>query len=433
MRQTSTLRKVGLLVLVAAVVLGGLLWHDPSEVRASAVHVLDVAALAVQKVSSYERERAYSGLVETRRSGPLGFESAGRVLEIPVAPGTRVEAGAPLAVLDSAEVVAARQSLAARRDRAQAELEEMLAGHRPETIAAAQAGLRQRAAHLQIARMRVARQELLLAENRLGQQAIDEVRGEVTALEAQVEEAEQQLAELIAGVRLERINAQQATLRHLEAELTALDLRLQRCVVRAPWPGRVAELCVTEGAVLAPGQPVLCLVGDRDLRARIGVPPEVAAALEDGRLYRLEIGGRRVDGRLTARLPELDASTRLQALLFALDGQPGAVIGQSCRLLLSVRTDQPGIWLPVSALHRGERGLWSCLALVPLARVAQAAISAERSNPLYRLETRMLEVVALGEGEVFVQGQLVAGELVVASAPDRLAPGQVVRTQAALP
>jgi hypothetical protein len=91
--------------------------------------------------------------------------------------------------------------------------------------------------------------------------------------------------------------------------------------------------------------------------------------------------------------------------------------GDLVELALSEWIAEPGVWLPISALTQGSRGLWSAYALDATTDDAASA----------RLEVRPLEVIYQEGDRVFVRGALAAGEHLVAAGLHRVVPGQRVR------
>ena len=83
--------------------------------------------------------RIYTGVVTANRFSELGFERSGKLIRMLVNEGDRVNAGTSLAHLNTATLKAQERELLAERAQAIAQLKEMQAGHRAETIAAARA------------------------------------------------------------------------------------------------------------------------------------------------------------------------------------------------------------------------------------------------------------------------------------------------------
>jgi len=169
---------------------------------------------------------------------------------------------------------------------------------------------------------------------------------------------------------------------------------------------------VDEGAIIVPGQQVLRLVEQGAAEARIGIPTDMADALEPGTRYVFRSGARRLEGRLLALLPEVDDTTRTVTALFALDDTT-LPAGASVELALERAVAETGYWLPLTALSEAQRGLWAVYALVdgPEGTVT---------------ERRLVEVIHTERDRVFVQGTLRDGERIVATGTQRIVPGQVV-------
>ena len=98
------------------------------------------------------RSRAdYSGTVETREI-QIGSKIGGRVTEVGVEEGQQVKAGAPLVRFECDELKAQRVQAQAAVEQAQADVDKMVRGNRPEEIAQAEATARADKAALDEAR-----------------------------------------------------------------------------------------------------------------------------------------------------------------------------------------------------------------------------------------------------------------------------------------
>lgn len=409
-------------------VLGGgfLWWHDkpPTVSHAVAPRLLPVETMTVQASSAYLVPRAYLGMVMARRTSNLGFERTGKLVVVSVKEGDRIATGAPLARLDTAALLATRLDLVAQQAQAAARLAELRAGPRPESIAAARAQVAELRYELTLARSQNERRQQLSTRGLIAREEGETAATSVQTWQARLDAAERHLAELLAGTRREQVQAQEAVQAQLAARLQALDIDLDRSVLRAPFAGTVAARLLDEGTVLASGQPVLRLVDDTQVDVHIGIPPQVAARLPLASTHPVQVGQTTYTAQVIALLPALDESTRTVTAILTL---PPAVsgtlfLGQTARLQVEEVFDTPGYWLPTTALAKGERGLWSCLALVATGSGLQQAWHTER---------RPVEVLYTENQRVFVRGVLQAGERVVKSGVQRLVAGQQVRPMAA--
>jgi len=379
---------------------------------------LPVGTVAVNPVDAYEFRRSYTGTLVAGRSSDLSFERAGKLLTVKVDEGALVAAGAPLAVLDKRHLIAQRRQLEAERTQAAAILAELMAGPRQETIDAARAELRNLKAQLELRQLDYERAEKLLKSKAVSQAQFDEANFGVRSSAAQAEAVERKLAELLAGTRDERINAQQAAVDILDARLGDLSIDIEDSILLAPFDGTVAKRYVDEGTVVSPASPIVRLVEDQRLEAWIGLPVHRAARLEAGQSHEVMVGDRSYPAVIAAVVPELDPVTRTQTMILSLPTDPTSrlVPGQVVRLETAETVDTHGYWLPTTALARGARGLWSCFAIV------------SDETGIERVERRDLELLHTESKRALVRGTLQPGDRIVAGGTHRLVPGQQARS-----
>lgn len=388
---------------------------------AASLVVLPVETVAVESVDRVSMERYYSGRIEARRSSDLAFESSTRIASILASEGARVSRGQPLARLDTRRLQLQIDQAQAQLQQAQARLDELRAGPRAETIAAARARTDESRQQLELARIQTKRRQELLARQAISQDEFDQLDYRTRSAEAAYNSSAAQLKELETGTRREQVAAQEAIVAELESRLGALHLDLDKATLKAPFAGVVSERFLDEGVVVAPGQAVLRLVESSRPEARIGVPAAVTADLKIGQELTVESLGAEYVGRVTGVLPELESATRTATVVLAVEPGPEASLipGQVARLSLASDEKVSGFWLPVGSLTPGVRGLWSCLALAPA--------EAEGSDA-FQLETRQVEVLH-NEGErVLVRGALQPGDRIVSGGANRVTAGQLVRS-----
>ncbi|MBC8121918.1 MAG: efflux RND transporter periplasmic adaptor subunit [Gemmatimonadaceae bacterium] len=398
-------------VIVGFSVSGSRESNTPPQVR-----ILPVETMQVQPVSSYSTLRTYTGEVTTRRSSELGFERSGELVSILVDEGDRVRAGAPLATLDVRNLEAERRELFAERAQLAAQLKELQAGPRTQTIAAARASVRDLGEQLELARAKRSRREMLLSEGAISREQLDEISFETGALAARLAASQSNLDELLAGTRDERVEAQRASVARLDARLANLEVNIDKSTLKAPFAGTISTRRVDEGTVISAGQAVLRVVEDGVQEARIGLPVQVA--VKPGSTQNIRIGPKTYTGRVTAQLPELSSPTRTVTVVVRLDGAPEISSGETARLELAETVPVSGYRLPTSALVPGVRGLWSAYVL---------AGGSKSTNGTYQVQRRDVEVLHTESEHVLVRGTLRPGERIVVSGAHRIVPGQQVR------
>ena len=414
-------RIIGGLLIVSLAGAGAVLSTRPEE-KSSAPEesALPVRTIEAMQVTSFVERRHYSGVLETRRSSVMGFERSGRIEELVVDEGDQIEVDQVLGRLDTRHLDVAERDLKAQRTAAFAKLSELKAGPRQETIRAARATVGELTALLRLQERSHTRTERLHRTGALTQQALDESTYGTQAATARVEAAVQQLRELEAGTRIERITAQEAVVAQLDAALAKVRLDRQDSVLTAPFAGRIAERFVDEGTVISIGAPVVRLLETSVLQARIGLPVAAAAQLTNGESVTLSVGGLPWQASVARVRPEVDLRTRTQLAVFELHNVDERVAqGQVVRFESAVVNDTTGFWLPSSSLTPSQRGLWSVNAVM-------------NSDGQEIIERRSVEILHTDGNQVLVRGTISDGDLIVAAGIQRVVPGQVVITQPTL-
>lgn len=303
----------------------------------------------------------FSGIVAAKRSSQLGFPAGGRIADLSVDLGDRVEKGQTLAVLDT------------RGLRAQ--------------LASANAMISEAEASYALAQSTVDRQISLLERGHVSTQRVDEAR-------AQADTA-------MARIRAARANAD------------ALRVQIDLARIQAPFDGTVTARMADEGAIAGPGQPVFELVETGRLEARIGLTAKLTKSLRIGAAYDLISDQGPVPATLRSVTGVIDANNRTVSVVFDITDPDSVAAGAVVRLQMEREIDEPGLWLPVSALSEADRGLWS----VYIAR---------REGSGWSAQPGIVEIVYQAGERVFVRGAIRDGDRVIMDGLQRITPGQPV-------
>lgn len=412
------------LIAFSIVVLAALLWAFSevaysTEITSSdeAQQGIPVNVIELKPVKSFARKRNYTGKVTAARTSELAFERSGKLIKIAVDEGDHVEVGMPLANLSTRHLDVMRRKLQAERAAAQAKLEEFLAGPRRQEIEVAEAEVRRLKAKHKNLDADHSRNQKLLKRNAISKSVFEASESDLQQQKAQLDAAISRLSELKEGTRKEQIAAQKAVVANLDASLADNQVDLDDTVLTAPFSGRISKRYADEGTVISPDMPLFKIVEDQKLEARIGVPVEMAKSLEHGMQKQVQLNGKSYESTLKAILPELDPVTRTQEVVLSLNAKAAQhlVPGQVIRIEIEEPVEMQGFWLPLSALARGERGLWS----------AYAVINGETKGELI-LEKRKIEILHTEGDRVLVRGTLKTGDQIVINGTHKLASNQRV-------
>jgi HlyD family secretion protein len=255
-----------------------------------------------------------SGEVVAARQAQMGFVLAGQVETVAVSLGDDVLAGDALVSLESSSLQAGVAQAEAALAAAQAQLDELQSGPRPEELAAAQAaydgalaqyhklqaGPSDEEKRIALAALRKAEAALVQAQAAYDEIAwIEEItempqslalqlatldyesahaqyelvtRGPVPedleASWASVESAKAQLDMLRAGATPEQLAIAQAAVTQAEAALDTARAALSQATLTAFFDGTVADLQVSPGQIVLPGQVVLTLADLTELQVQ---------------------------------------------------------------------------------------------------------------------------------------------------------------------
>jgi len=289
----------------------------------------------------------------------------GQIAALYVEEGTRVQAGQPIAALANPDRLHDRATTQAELDAARARLSVLRSGSRREEVerlgtvvsrkelevaqardpenerVRLQASVDQRAAELTYAQQNFARSTQLFRSGLIPkmtfehdqetvavqQKLLDQAKGELAvAMEAkgrdadlrqkELQEARSQLALAIAGPRPEEIQAGEADVRRLEAELAFLEDELRRATVYSPAEGVVVTPYLKNrlGQFVHRGE-LLCklAVASPQTRIEIAVPEKEAAEVAVGYPVAVKLNSYLARPTLTGRVaflaPEVDASS----------------------------------------------------------------------------------------------------------------------------
>lgn len=356
--------------LLTAGLVAANLAKEPAE-QDSSSPALAVRTLTVEPAEGYALRRIFTGQVEANRTSRLGFERAGLLQEALVREGDAVSTDQVIARLDRSLLEARRREL--------------------------EAALNDAKASLSLAEATLRRYRDSVDDGAVTRQALDEAREGKEAAQAQVDLARSRIA--------------------------SVDLDIAKSELRAPFSGIVTSRFADEGRVLPAGSPVLEIQESAIPEIRVGIAGRLAETLRSRRQYELSWGGRVFPARLRAVLPVRRLGTRTRDALFEpIDPPDGLHAGELVEFELSQWLDEKGLWLPLSALAVGPRGLWQAYVTEPLTESTPNGLLAD-----YRVVPRSVEVLYQDGDQVFVRGSLLAGDRVVSVGLQRVVPGQLVR------
>jgi HlyD family secretion protein len=265
-----------------------------------------------------------SGYVEATEVR-IAPEVGGRLLEVAVAEGDRVAAGALIARLDTEGADLAIRRAAAERDQAVAQLRLLQAGARAEDVGqaqaqaeSAQADVRAAESELQAATADLQRFDALLQAEAGSRKQRDDAatRRDVAAARVagareRARAAAQALARVRAGSRPEEIAAARSRVAAAEAQIAVLQKSVGDAIVRAPLAGMVTATLVDAGEVVAPRTPIVVVTDLDRAWANVYVDEPIVPRLRLGQKATVVTdAGQRLEGTITFVSPKAEFTPR---------------------------------------------------------------------------------------------------------------------------
>ncbi len=267
------------------------------------------------------RASGYVEATEVRVAPQVG----GRLTAVAFAEGDRVEKGALLARLDTADAELAVRRAEADRDQALAALKLLEAGARGEDVRqaraqaeSAQADARAAEAELAAASADLQRFEALLEANAGSRKQRDDAAtrreiaaARVTAARERARAASEGVARLRAGARAEEIAGARARVSSAEALIATLQKSLADAVLLSPVSGVVTAKLADAGEMLAPRSPVAAITDIDHAWANVYVDEPVVPRLRLGQPVTLVTdAGHRLQGSITFISPRAEFTPR---------------------------------------------------------------------------------------------------------------------------
>jgi HlyD family secretion protein len=295
------------------------------HVRTSAVLAVALAAAGAAgcrgEAEGPPRASGYVEATEVRVAPEVG----GRLVEMAVAEGDRVAAGAVIARLDTSDTQIAMTRAEAERQQAVAQLNLLEAGARSEDIRqaraqaeSAEADVQAAESELQSATADLERFEALLAANAGSRKQRDDAAtrravaaARVTAARERARAAGEGVARLRAGARREEIAAARARVSATDAQIAALAKALGDAELKSPVAGIVTSKLVDAGEMVAPRTPLVVITDLDRAWANVYVDEPLVPSLKLGQAATLITdGGQRLPGTITFISPKAEFTPR---------------------------------------------------------------------------------------------------------------------------
>jgi HlyD family secretion protein len=217
----------------------------------------------------------------------------GRVKEIPVERGQNVPAGAVLVRIDNPETLAKFEQMKAAKAVAEAQLANILAGTRVETIAARKAEMERAQAALVLAQKTYDRTHTLTEQGNAPQARLDQVTDNLHESERAVDQATSAYQQAVNGYTKEERAIASTSVEKANADIQSVQSIIDQLEVYAPVASQVYQRNVEPGEYVSPGVPLITLIDLADVWIHFDLREDL-------------VKGLKVSDRFDVHIPALD-------------------------------------------------------------------------------------------------------------------------------
>jgi len=255
-----------LVVILLVVLLGGgfTIFRILTSASQNSTTVNDKTVLVESK--SLPIKIKSSGSIVPIETVNLSPKQAGKLEQLLVEQGARVTKGQVIARMDNTNLVPQLYQAQASAAASEANLIKLRNGNRPEDIAAAQARVEAARGRLEAARsrlalntMRTSRYQGLQTEGAISRDRLDEVltddrstQADLLTAQANLSEATRQFEESRNGSRFEDIAQAEAQLAQAIAGIRLIEVQIEDTIIRAPFTGIITQKYANAGAFVTP-------------------------------------------------------------------------------------------------------------------------------------------------------------------------------------
>ena len=262
-----------------------------SATRAPSI-IVGIVAAAVAALSVFYLLRPEPLLVQGEVDATrldIAARVDGRVKHIPVERGQNVAAGTVLVQIDNPETLAKHEQMNAARVVAEAQLANVLAGTRAETIAARKAEMERAQAALELAQKTFERTHTLTEQGNAPQARLDQVTDALHESEHAVDQAKSAYDQAVNGYTKEERAIARASVEKADADIQSVQSIIDQLVVYAPVASQVYQRNVEQGEYVSPGVPLVTLIDLADVWVHFDLREDLVKNLKVGDQFDVRI------------------------------------------------------------------------------------------------------------------------------------------------
>lgn len=218
----------------------------------------------------------------------VSSQIGGTLKKLNVERGSAVQKDQPLFQLDFSPQQSDLDQAIAEVETAKAKLADLLKGKRPTELAAIEAQRQQLTAQIDFAKKTVQRFQKLYRQNFIDKQALDRATSNQKDLEQKLVETTENLKTAKLEDRIDRIHAEEASVKAAEAHLEKMKWQISQKIIPAPLAGTVFDTYFREGELVSANQPVLSLLAPENVFLIFYIPEKWLRKIHLGQIVKFQ-------------------------------------------------------------------------------------------------------------------------------------------------
>ena len=412
------LRRLLILLFIACLwgLVGACAEKEPPPAPPEIIRPVKVMTLP-SNTSSMET-KVFSGVSEGIEEITLSFRVPGVLQTLPTKVGDMKKKGDVLASLDQRDFKFEVRNFIGQLKTAEAELDVLKIGERPENIRKLEAQLSSLKSTLRTAELEYQRVQQLYVNDAASKARLDQAKSDWDLAKANLEAAEQELIMATTGAREEDIRAQEAKILSIQANLDRAIADREYTILYMPFDGVIAKRHVSNFEQILKNQHIYDVSAMDRIEVRISIPDSMIAKIKKGQsvlVKFLPLAKKKFSGKITKVGLSADRTT----LTFPV----WVEIPNPKREILPGMPVEVALTLP----HRGGNN-----PMLPIDTVLEDKVSGEKYVWVVNSsdQTAIHRAVRIGNlvGDLIeITNGLEAGDVIIVAGLDQLGEGMKIR------
>lgn len=402
---------------IALLICGGLGWRwwqssnaqEQSPPGQSQQQAVGVEISTVQS-STIEESSEFVANLESRQSVTLLPQIQGRVSQIFVTPGDRVEAGTPLIQVDPDEQQAAVSGVQAAAAAARSQVASARA-----TLSSLEAERLSALSEVKLSQQQYERYSSLATQGAVSRETRDQYINELQAARSSLGAINKQIEAQEAAVAEAEDALEQA-----QANIKQAQVQLQYYQINAPFTGTVGAIPVKVGDLVTTSTQLTSVTQNQPLEVNVNIPRERVAQVEVGSTVELlnEQGEKIGTSRVFFISPQVADDTQTVLIKALFENSPTQLRADSFVRARVIWEQRPGVLIPTTAVSRvgGQSFVY----------VAEKQASSEQGNSQLVARQKPVELGDIQSNSYQVISGLKPGDRIVTSGLIKLSNGAAI-------